>query len=156
SGDVSDDVSSNSRRTTLSSSALPIPGWRPRRRPKIPVNCGNSIFQFSKWRFRILPKNGHLPQLVLLHLTGGVEGQVVEDLPIPRHLEARHPLAGPADQLVAGDRTVQHDERLAHLPESLVGHTDPRYLRHRGMLEQEAFDLGGVRIEPADDEHVFL
>ena len=38
---------------------------------------------------------------------------------------------------------LEHHEGLADLSEALVGHTDHGGLRYRGMLEQEALDLGG-------------
>ena len=49
-----------------------------------------------------------------------------------------------------------HDERQAHLAEARVGHPHHRHPADRGVGEEQVLDLGRVRVEAADDEHVFL
>src|SRR6476646_3588018 len=113
------------------------------------TSCGNAIYTLCV----------RSAQLVLHHLAGGVQRQPVEELYIPGHLETRHALAAPRDELVSahrGSAVLRDDERLTDLTHSLIRHADHRGLGDGGMLQQEPLDLGGVGVEAADDEHVLL
>ena len=85
-----------------------------------------------------------------------LSGKRVEKLHRPRHLESRHPLAAPVDQFSSLETAFPDYKGLADLPQSLVGNTDDRRLRDAWVVQQEAFDLGRIRIEAAHDEHVLL
>ena len=64
--------------------------------------------------------------------------------------------ACPFDDLrrVDGRARREHDERLADFTEPLVGHADDGDLRDARVAQHEVLDLGRVRVEPTDDEHV--
>src|SRR6202012_5700111 len=100
------------------------------------------------------------PKLVLHHLPGGVQRQPVEEFDVPRRLESGHPLTAPCHQILFGHRAFGmlkwHYKGLPYLTESLVGHTDHGDLSNRRVLQHEALDLGRMRIEPANDEHVLF
>ena len=49
---------------------------------------------------------------------------------------------------------IEHDERHPDFAEAFVGHADHRGLRDAWMAQQQVLDLGRVRVEAADDEHV--
>ena len=49
---------------------------------------------------------------------------------------------------------VEHDERHPDLAEAFVGDADHRDLRDPRVPQQQVLDLGRVRVEAADDEHV--
>src|SRR5262245_24213726 len=91
-------------------------------------SCGNAIYTLCA-RSAV-----QLLQVVLDHLAGGVQRQLVEELYIPGHFETRHSSATEFDDVVAAYRRspgFHHDERLAHLTHPLVRHTDHRRLRDR-------------------------
>ena len=96
------------------------------------------------------------PQLVLLDLAGGVDGQLVDDLDRPGHLVVGDLVAAPRQDLGADRRVARpgHDEGHADLAEPLVGDADHRRLLHVGVAQQVVLDLGRVGVEAADDEHV--
>src|ERR1700712_3213529 len=113
------------------------------------VSCGNAVSKLCE----------RSAQSILHDLAGGVRRQLVEEHYISRDLVTGHSLAAPLDQFVPVDltnRRARHDERLADLPEAIIGHADNRGLRHRRVFGQEALDLGGIGIEAANDEHVLL
>ena len=49
---------------------------------------------------------------------------------------------------------LEHDERLRDFAEAFVGNADHGDLRDARMAQHQVLDLGGIRVEPADDEHV--
>src|ERR1700751_2522917 len=77
-------------RTTLPSSASRQPGLPVQPSNKLGLICGNSISLFRKSHFR-----NPLAQLILADLAGGIEWQLIDELHVTRHLEARHAFAGP-------------------------------------------------------------
>src|SRR6478752_1026603 len=58
------------------------------------VFYGNAIYPLCECSTAIVL------QLVLHHLAGGVQRQLVDELYIPRHLETGHAIATPGDQLL--------------------------------------------------------
>src|SRR5689334_699739 len=73
----------------------------PRQRPTF---CGNAIYTLC----------GCSAKLVLHHLAGGVQRQLVEELYIAGHLESRHSVAAPVDDVLRArcGATLDHHERL--------------------------------------------
>src|SRR3954453_16255926 len=114
------------------------------------LSCGNAISRLCECS----------AQFVLHHFACRAERQSVQKLYVPRDLEASHPVSAPGHQFFHRHRALatalQHHERLADLPEAVVGHTDHGGLSDSGMLQQETLDLSGVGVEAADDEHVLL
>ena len=51
---------------------------------------------------------------------------------------------------------LERDERREPLAEVGIGHADDRYLTHRGMGDEQAFDLGGIDVLAAADDHVVV
>ena len=100
------------------------------------------------------PAGGPLPEDVLEHLAGGVEGQRVDDLHDAGDLVIGHFVPAPFDDVVTRDVLRDDDEGHAHLTQPVVGDADHRGLLHGGMPQQRVLDLGGVGVEAADDEHV--
>ena len=91
---------------------------------------------------------------LLHHLPRRVQRQGVHDLHDPGHLVIGHLVPAPPDDVVAGDSSGHDDEGHAHLAQPLVGDADHGGLLHGGMPQQGVLDLGGVGVEPPDDEHV--
>src|SRR5262249_28072808 len=111
----------------------------------------------ASWAAPDSPRPGwESAQLVFHDLAGGVERELIEELDVPGHLVAGHPVPAPGDELLGGHEAAADHERLSHLPEPVVGHADHGDLGHPRMLQQEALDLRGVGVEPAHDEHVLL
>ena len=80
--------------------------------------------------------------------------------PRPRGAPCNSPSSSRAQPMSSSASTSRagrgHDERHAHLAEAIVGHPDHRDTADRGVAEEQVLDLGWVRVEPADDEHVLL
>ena len=69
-------------------------------------------------------------------------------------MRSRHHAISSSGSIVWPGR--EHDERVADLAHALVGHADDRDLAHRRVVADHVLDLGGIRVEAADDEHVLL
>ncbi|MEZ5168346.1 MAG: TIGR03564 family F420-dependent LLM class oxidoreductase [Acidimicrobiales bacterium] len=96
------------------------------------------------------------PQLVLHHLAGGVERDVVDHVHLAGHLVVGHPVATPRGELAdveLGPRG-EHHEGAADLTHPFVGHADHGRSGYRVVGQQRVLDLGRVRVEAAHDEHV--
>ena len=67
-------------------------------------------------------------------------------------------IPAPCSELVRVDGLTgaRNDERHPDLPQPFIGDADDRDLTHQRMAHHDAFDLGGIGVEAADDVHVLL
>src|SRR5262249_25261142 len=80
------------------------------------------------------------PELVLLDPLRRSLGQRSAELPEPRHLEAGPARGGEGAELLLGQRTPRHHERLDLLPEHRIRHADDRHLGDERMLGERLLD----------------
>ena len=105
-------------------------------------------------RFRLARPSGQ--QLGLQDLVDAGAGQEVEEADLPRDLVAGKAGAAVGEEVLGpGDGARPEDDPgAANLAPSLVRHADHGGLGHTGVLVEGGFDLGGIDVLAAGDEHV--
>src|SRR5258708_6544856 len=99
-----------------------------------------------------------IPELPADHLAHARLGQAVQEVDLLGRLVLGQPLAAEGQDLVSGGLGVpaQDDEGDHLLAVPRVGPADNGGLGHRRVLEQHLFDIAGVYVQPAADDHVLL
>src|SRR5579883_3039033 len=97
-----------------------------------------------------------LAQLALQDLARGIARQRLDEIDGARHLVAGDPLARELDELARRQRCalLLDDDRLDRLAPLIVGHADHGDIGDGGMGEERAFDLRGIDVLAARDDHV--
>src|SRR5258708_2520518 len=92
------------------------------------------------------------------HLAHARLGQAVQEVDLFGRLVLGQPLAAEGKDLVRGGRgaPAQDDKRDHLLAVPRVGPADDGGLGHCWVLEQHLFDIAGVHVQPAADDHVLL
>src|SRR5580692_4033970 len=128
-----------------------------------PAFAGDDFFDgaapctsYASVHLAILPRPKGIAQMAAQDLAGGVARQGFDEVDRLRRLEARDALAGEADdirrrRLLAG---LHHHDGLDRLAPFVVGHADHGDFGDIGVIADRAFDLGGIDVLAARDDHV--